>query len=111
MKHLKLFENKRQTFWLMEYYIRSEDMHTYELHSNKESVELAILEIINREKADAIGDEEYDKIYFTEVEEALNWFNGWDDDTEISYTLLKLEESLKVSEELQKARDIKKYNL
>jgi hypothetical protein len=105
----KIFENKEQEFWLFDYYIKNES-HYYCLYPDKESVEIAILDTINEERSE-IEEGYTNDMYFTDVKDALKWYEDNFNDIIINYEQLELSEPLKPSEKLKMMRNTKKYNL
>lgn len=112
MKHLKLFENSNQnTFWLFDYYDGME--HSYLLFSNEEDCKNYIIETINDERKDF--EENYyngydDSMYFTDVDEAIEWSSDNNSDVVLSYDEVELH-NYKMNNKLKKMKEIKKYNL
>lgn len=114
MKHLKLFENTQQTFWLYCYTVIDGNSQDFYLYPDKESVENHILSVINGEREELsinTGEEYDDYMYFTDVEEALEWYKEEYDDVIISYKEITLEDKVEADEKLKKMRTLRKYNL
>ena len=104
MKHLKLFENVGDTFWLVQ------QGDSFTLYPDEESAKNLIISICNEE----IG-EYTDDMYFTDVDSALDWYRdeksgGLVSDV-LDYYDVKLQPSYEGDKKLKKMREIKKYNL
>ena len=113
MKHLKIFENQKNYYWIVDYCIIDDDSHSYHLFPDKESAEIYIIHIINEER-EAIENLTDDK-YFTEIDKALNWYEKTFKDIEITYDKILLEEKFEGSAKFIAMRSLrrnaKKYNL
>ena len=110
MKYIKKFENSSETFWIYNYYIRN-DNHSYYLFPDKESVENHILDVINEERKNYEDEDYNDSMYFTDVKEALEWCEENFNDIIISYSSVKLEPPYEGSEELNRMKEVRKFNI
>ena len=111
MKHLKLFENRRQEFWLFDYHIKDNHEHSYYLFPDKESAENSIIMTINNERQELETNSWSDEMFFTEMDEAMDWYEKNFNEIEIRYDRITLSSHYDGGEELRKHREIKKYNL
>ena len=114
MKHLKLYENINPTYWMLNYYNKDSDENSYSLYPDKDSVENAILEIVNDERKEYLDAEEQeydDDMIFIYMEDALKWYQNNFSDIEISYENVTLSNKMETNEKIKKLRTLKNYNL
>lgn len=111
MKHLKLYENKQKTLWLLDYYIIKGSDHSYRLYPDRESAENMAIEIINDER-DQLENEDYDEYnYFTDYETAMKWYENTFNDIIITIDEVKVSDKYEGSEKFKLKKAAKQYNL
>jgi len=85
MKHLELFENKKyKDFWLVDYFVKDNHEHSYHLFPDLESAENWIITVVNNER-DELEENYTDDMFFTDVDEAMEWYENTFRDIELSY--------------------------
>jgi len=107
MKHLKLFENNNNEFWLVDYYIIEDNSHDYTLLPDEQSAENYIISLINDEKRNLDGENDI----FIYVDDAINWYNNTFFDINITYEKIQLSSKIKLDDKIEKLRVLNKYNL
>lgn len=113
MKHIKTFENNSEDYWLFVYDIKNGDA-SYTLYPDQESCENSIIDIINeeRESYEIEEENEYNEdMIFTDINEALDWYNDTFSDITITYHSLHLSPKYSGSEKIKKLRTTRNYNL
>jgi hypothetical protein len=112
MKHLEIFENKKyKDFWLVDYFYKDDHEHSYNLFPDLESAEIWIITIINNEREELEQENYNDNMFFTDIDEAMEWYEGTFNDIELSYHHIYLKSKLTPGDKLKMMRDSKKYNL
>jgi len=109
MKHLKLFENKENEYWLVDYRYIYQNNSDCSLFPDEKSAEDYAIMLVNDEKRGIEGDNYSDDMFFVYYDEAIEWCETLSD-IRINVSNIKLEPPFK-NKELEKRREIKKYNL
>ena len=110
MKHLQLFENVGDNFWLVVYNILNGDI-SYTLYPDEESAENHIITVVNQERRDLEQDNYNDDMFFSDVEDAMDWYDDTFSNITMTYHKIKLSSHFTGSDKLKRMKDIKKYNL
>lgn len=113
MKHIKTFENNSENYWLFVYDIKDGDT-SYSLYPDQETCENNIIDIINEERENYEIDNEVEyteDMIFTEIDEALEWFEDNFKGVTITYHSLHLSPRYSGSEKIKKLRTTRNYNL
>lgn len=114
MKYINLYENIenyiKPKYWLLDYYIKDNHSHSYSLYPDEESVQNAIITIINDERGE-FEEEWNDEMYFTNYDDAIDWYEKTFSDIKIIYHKVALKDHFDGGPDLKRMRDIRKYNL
>lgn len=111
--------NNNNKLWLVDYFYRENEIHSFYLFFDEESAKNWAIQIINQERRekDSVDDEDLpeDKI-FTEFEPAIDWLEDtFHDALEINFYKISNPIYFELNDKLTKLKnlrkDIKQYNL
>ncbi len=110
MKHLKIFENeKKRMYWIVIYQIKCSEANII-LYPDEESAKNSIIMTINEERDDYV-DEYTEDMIFTDCDDALDWYQRFFSDIDISYERIILSSHFELSSEVKMLKQSRKYNL
>lgn len=111
MKHLKLFENNPEEYWLVTYDIHEQPEVNYTLYKDKESAKNDIIETINSERLDLEAEDYTDEHIFTDVDKAMDWYEQKFTDITIGYERIYLSKPYELSDKTKLIKQTRKFNL
>lgn len=116
MKYLELFEAKKPTYWIVNYYLKDNRQFNSLLFNNKESAELYLIELINNIRVEyeethknRFSKPYNDDIYFTKIDEALDWFQAKIFDIDIEYKDISVSDDFEPSLEFQRIKKEREF--